>query len=163
MKQIAGVKSTDKVKNIVLKFEKILKMFFCDWTFYRYCPQGIDIGNWITANNNDLLTLILCAKIKKCRWIFAKTRIFDFDLDDQGLILVDFWKMKYLLDMTHSPWPIAYESLQLLRYDYVMIFILRNHYVIGQNTRMSHLRSLIYFKFDFITHMSHSDYNIMIT
>ena len=65
MKQIAGVKSTDKVKNIVLKFEKILKMFFCDWTFYRYCPQGIDIGNWITANNNDLLTLILCAKIKK--------------------------------------------------------------------------------------------------
>ena len=65
MKQIAGVKSTDKVKNIVLKFEKILKMFFCDWTFYRYCPQGIDIGNWITANNNDLLTLILCAKIIK--------------------------------------------------------------------------------------------------
>ena len=31
MKQIAGVKPTDKVTNIVSKFEKILKMFFCSW------------------------------------------------------------------------------------------------------------------------------------
>ena len=29
---------------------------------------------------------------------------------------------------------------------YVMIFILRNHYVIGENTRMSHHRSLNFFE-----------------
>ena len=41
----------------------------------------------------------------------------------------NFWKMKNLYDMTHNPWLIAYESLQLLRNDYVMIFVLRNYYV----------------------------------
>ena len=42
----------------------------------------------------------------------------------------NFWKVKYLYNMTHNPWLIAYESLWLLRNDYVMIFILRNYYVI---------------------------------
>ena len=38
--------------------------------------------------------------------------------------------MKYLYNMTHNLRLIAYESLRLLRNDYVMIFILRNYYVI---------------------------------
>ena len=42
----------------------------------------------------------------------------------------NFWKMKYLYNMTHNPWLIAYESLRLLRNDYVIIFILRYYYVI---------------------------------
>ena len=124
MKQIAGVKPTDKVTNIVSKFEKILKMFFCSWMthivwfihlitswfnnytiitssqrklrnimrkitqkhmapsnwlieilrnrflcnkhFFPGLPRGIDIGNWITAYNNDLFTLnIVCENKKK--------------------------------------------------------------------------------------------------
>ena len=32
----------------------------------------------------------------------------------------------------------SYESFRLLRNDYVIVFVLRNHYVAGENNRMSH-------------------------
>ena len=44
---------------------------------------------------------------------------------------------------------------------YVIVFVLRNHYVAGENNRMSNHRSLTFVKFDFMTHMSHSDYNVI--
>ena len=48
------------------------------------------------------------------------------------------------------------ESFKLLRDDYVIVFVLRNHYVAGENTRMSHHR------LDFMTPLSHSEYYVMI-
>ena len=44
---------------------------------------------------------------------------------------------------------------------YVIVFVLRNHYVAGENNRMRHHRSLTFLKFDFMTHMSHSDYKVI--
>ena len=54
------------------------------------------------------------------------------------------------------------ESFKLLRDDYVIVFVLRNHYVAGENTRMSHHRSLIFLKLDFMTPLSPSEYYVMI-
>ena len=43
----------------------------------------------------------------------------------------------------------SYESFRLLRHDYVIAFVLRNHYVAGENNRMSHHWSLNFFEIRF--------------